>query len=186
MKELKQALKLSFILLIIFGGLYPLAIWLAGRAMPTNAEGLPIQVNGKTVGYKNIGQQFTEDKYFWGRPSAVAYNASSSGGSNLGPSNPEYIALVKSRLDTFVIHNPGVKVAEVPIDLLTASGSGLDPHISPKAARIQLGRIARIRQIPIERLTSIVESHIETPFLGLFGVARVNVLDLNIALDTLR
>lgn len=147
---------------------------------------MPIVKNGKTIGYENIGQKFTDDKYFWGRPSAVDYNAASAGASNLGPTNPALKDAIKARIDTFIVHNPGVKASDIPIDLVTASGSGLDPHISPDAARIQIARVAKTRNLSEERVKSLVEEHIEKPSMGFFGMEQVNVLKLNLALDELK
>jgi potassium-transporting ATPase KdpC subunit len=186
MKQFTSALRLTIVLIVFFGLCYPLFIWAIGRLMPNASEGLPIEKNGKIVGYENIGQNFTDDKYFWGRPSAVNYNAASTGGSNLGPSNPALRNAVQARVDTFLVHNPGIKASDIPIDLVTTSGSGLDPHISPEAARIQIARIARVRGITAERLQSLVESHIERPTMGIFGISRVNALRLNLALDELK
>lgn len=184
MKAFTKALRLTIILIVFFGLCYPLFIWAIGRAIPSGAEGLPIEKAGKIVGYTNIGQKFTDDKYFWGRPSAVEYNAASAGGSNQGPTNPDHIAAVKARLDSFIVHNPGVSAADIPSDLLTASGSGLDPHISPAAARIQIARVARIRGLDAAKLRALVDDHVEKPYLGFFGPERVNVLELNLALDS--
>jgi K+-transporting ATPase ATPase C chain len=133
-----------------------------------------------------IGQKFTDDKYFWSRPSAVDYNAASSCGSNKGPSNPDYLAVVQARLDTFLLHNPEVMKADVPAELVTASGSGLDPDLSPKAAAVQIARIAKLRNISEEKVTALVNSNIQKPLLGLFGPSKINVLKLNIELDNLK
>src|SRR5690349_17494829 len=146
-KNLLISLKLTAVLIILLAGLYPLAVSLIGKAAPGGGDGETISVNGRVVGYEKIGQKFTEDKYFWGRPSAVDYNAAGSAGSNKGPSNPDYLAVVQARIDTFLVHNPGIKKDEIPADLVTASGSGLDPHISPQAAIVQIDRIAKIRHI---------------------------------------
>ena len=135
------------------------------------------------MGYENVGQKFTDDKYFQGRPSAVDYNAAGSGGSNKGPSNPDYLQIVKDRIDTFLVHNPGVKKEEIPADLVTASGSGLDPHISPAAAYVQVKRIASIRALQEDKVKELVNSQIEQPILG---PSVVNVLKINIALDNLK
>jgi len=186
MKEFSRALRLTIILIVFFGVGYPLFIWAIGRIMSNNAEGMPIVKNGKTIGYENIGQKFTDDKYFWGRPSAVDYNAASAGASNLGPTNPALKDAIKARIDTFIVHNPGVKASDIPIDLVTASGSGLDPHISPDAARIQIARVAKTRNLSEERVKSLVEEHIEKPSMGFFGMEQVNVLKLNLALDELK
>jgi K+-transporting ATPase ATPase C chain len=179
----KQSLVLTLILIVLFAFAYPLLI--AGIAMlaPGGGDGVAIEKNGKVVGYANIGQSFTEDKYFNGRPSAAGYNAAGSSGSNKGPTNPDYLKTVQERIDTFLIHNPGVQKKDIPSDLVTASGSGLDPDISPKAALIQVARISKIRNVPEEKLKALVDKHIEKPLLGLFGPEKVNVLKLNLALD---
>jgi K+-transporting ATPase ATPase C chain len=186
MKEFSKAIRLTVVLIIFFGVCYPLFIWAIGRLMPSASEGLPIEKNGKLLGYENIGQKFTDDKYFWGRPSAVDYNAASTGGSNQGPTNPAHLEAVKARIDTFLVHNPGVKTTDIPADLVTASGGGLDPHISPQAAIIQVARIAKVRGISEEKISSLVRSNIEEPYLGFFGTRRINVLKLNLALDELK
>lgn len=121
--------------------------------------------------------------YFHGRPFAVNYNAAGSGGSNKGPSNPDYLAQVQARIDTFLAHNPGVKKSEVPVDLVTASGSGLDPDISLQAERIQVPRIARERNMDENKLFELIEKTKETPLPGIPGPEKINVLKLNIALN---
>src|SRR5215467_6244678 len=136
-KYLLTSLKLTIVLLIICSVLYPLLIAAVGKLTPGGGNGKTITVNGKVVGYELIGQKFTEDKYFWSRPSAVDFNAAGSAGSNKGPSNPDYLKIVQDRIDTFLVHNPGIKKEEIPADLVTASGSGLDPHISPASAWVQ-------------------------------------------------
>jgi K+-transporting ATPase ATPase C chain len=133
----------------------------------------------------NVGQAFTTDKYFWSRPSAVDYNAAGSGGSNKGPSNPDHLAEVQSRIDTFLVHDPGINKSEIPSDLVTASGSGLDPHISVAAAKVQVKRIATVRNVSESDLQHLIERNTEKPLLGLFGTERINVLKLNISLDDL-
>jgi K+-transporting ATPase ATPase C chain len=153
---------------------------------PNHGDGATVSVNGKIVGYSLIGQSFTNDKYFIGRPSAVNYNAAGSGGSNKGPSNPEYLATVQQRIDTFLVHNPTVKKEEIPAELVTASGSGQDPDISPKGALVQVSRIAKTRNISEEKITALVNEHIQSPVFGIFGTSRVNVLQLNIDLDKLK
>ena len=180
------SLKLTLVLLIITAGLYPLLITVVGKAAPGSGKGETLSVNGKVVGYERVGQKFTKDKYFWGRPSAVDYNAAGSAGSNKGPSNPDYLGVVQARIDTFMMHNPGIEKSQIPADLVTASGSGLDPDISPEAAQIQVARIARVRGIGIDKLEALVHEHTESPFLGMFGPKRVHVLKLNIALDELK
>ena len=176
------SLRLTGVMLVICCILYPLLVALVGKAAPGGGNGEKLMVNGKVVGYRLIGQQFTEDRYFWGRPSAVNYNASGSGGSNKGPSNPEYLQTVQARIDSFLAHNPGIRRSEIPADLVTASGSGLDPDISPAAASVQVKRVAHLRNIPEEELLQLVNQHIRKP---LFGPAHINVLELNISLDEL-
>src|SRR6187397_2420012 len=141
-------LKITFVTVILFGVLYPLFITgIAKMVAPNGGRGEEILVNGKVVGFELIGQKFDDDKYFNSRPSAVDYNAAGTGGSNKGPTNPDYLAQVQARIDTFLIHNPGVEKSQIPVDLITASGGGLDPHISPEAARVQIARIAKVRNI---------------------------------------
>ncbi len=180
------SLKLTAVLIILCSVLYPLLIAGIAKTAPGGGNGETVSVNGKVVGYANIGQKFTADKYFWSRPSAVNYNAAGSGGSNKGPSNPDYLKDVHARIDSFMVHNPGVVKAEIPADLVTASGSGLDPDISPKSAYIQVARIAKVRNISIEKINALIEKQIEKPLLGMFGPEKVNVLKLNAALDQLK
>jgi K+-transporting ATPase ATPase C chain len=170
---------------VVFIGLYTLLILGIAQAAPNKGNGETIAVNGKIVGYALEGQNFTQDKYFWSRPSAVGYNAAGSGGSNKGPSNPDYLKQVQDRLDTFLVHNPGINKNEVPAELATASGSGLDPDLSPAGVRVQVKRIAATRKIDESKINALVEQHIQAPFLGIFGTSKVNVLRLNIALDEL-
>ena len=184
MKSLRNVLGLHFSTLILFGLLFPLVIWGIGQLFPQPANGFPIYKNGKLIGYENIGQKFTDAEYFWGRPSAVDYNAASTGGSNKGPTNPDYLKQVQDRIDTLLKYNPEIKKSDIPSDLVTASGGGLDPHISPQAAFIQIPRIANERKLDRTSLRKLVEDHIESPLFGIFGPKRVNVLKLNLALDT--
>jgi K+-transporting ATPase ATPase C chain len=186
MKNILKDIKLNFATLILFGLVFPLLIWVIGLLFPNQANGLPIYKNGELIGFENIGQKFYSDKYFWGRPSAVDYNAAATGGSNKGPTNPDYLAEVETRIQNFLDKNPEVKRSEIPSDLVTASGGGLDPHISPQAAFIQISRIANDRSIDRKTLKKLVEENIESPFLGMFGPERVNVLKLNLALDELK
>lgn len=185
--NLFSAIRLTLVCIIFFSGVYSAIVWgMALAIAPNGGKGETVQVNGKTVGYALIGQKFTDDKYFWSRPSSVDYNAASSCGSNKGPSNPDYLALVQERLDTFMAHNPKIAKHDVPAELITASGSGLDPDLSPKAALVQVERIAKIRNISSEKLVALVNEQTQIPVLGLMGTARVNVLQLNIALDNLK
>jgi K+-transporting ATPase ATPase C chain len=156
------------------------------RLAPFGGKGETISINGKIVGYANIGQRFTEDKYFQGRPSAVDYNAAGSAGSNKGPSNSDYLKTVQDRIDTFLVHNPGVKKEQIPADMVTASGSGLDPDISPAGAYVQVRRVANTRGFSEAEVKELVDAHIEKPFLELLGPSKVNVLKLNVALDALK
>lgn len=185
-KYVWPSVKLTLVFIIICAVLYPLLIALVAKAAPGGGKGETVSVNGKVVGYVNIGQKFTEDKYFWSRPSAVDYNAAGSAGSNKGPTNPDYLKLVQDRTDTFLVHNPGVKKAAIPAELVTASGSGLDPDLSPVAAKVQVKRIAAVRKLMEERVMLLVDKQTEHPLLGMFGPAKVNVLKLNIELDKLK
>jgi K+-transporting ATPase ATPase C chain len=177
------AIRLTIVLIILIAVVYPLLVAGIARLAPGGGAGETITVNGKVVGYARIGQKFTEDRYFNGRPSAVDYNAAGSAGSNKGPSNPDYLATVQARIDTFLVHNPGIPKSDIPAELVTASGSGLDPNLSPDAAKIQIARIANVRNLPADRLNKLVDDCTEGPLLGLFGPATVNVLRLNVALD---
>jgi len=159
---------------------------LVGKVAPGGGEGVKVYRNGKVIGYENIAQAFKSDKYFQPRPSAVGYNAAGSGASNKGPTNPDYLKSVQQVTDTFMVHNPGINKADIPAELVTASGSGLDPDLSPEGAKIQVKRVARLRNIPIENLNKLVDAHTEKPLLGIFGPAKVNVLKLNVALDELK
>lgn len=185
--NLFPALKLTLLSIVLFVVIY--ASLIGGAAYfiaPNHGRGEVILKNGKLIGFGNVGQLFSKDEYFWSRPSAVNYNAAGSAGSNKGPSNEEYLLTIQARIDTFMTHNPGVKKHEIPVDMITASGSGLDPHISPQAARIQVSRIARTRKITQEKILTLVDSLTEKPWLGIMGTSRVNVLRLNLALDELR
>lgn len=185
--QIITSLKIAFITLILFGVLYPLLISaIASIIAPNAGRGEEVSVNGKVVGFELIGQKFEDDRYFNGRPSAVDYNAASTGGSNKGPGNPEYLALVQSRIDTLLAHNPSIKKEAIPSDLVTASGGGLDPHISIAAATLQVERIAKIRNIKPEVLTQLIRKNTEGPWLGMFGTSKVHVLHLNIALDQIK
>lgn len=179
------ALKLTLLCVLLFAFVYPLIVLGFAQLAPDKGKVTFVEYKGKVVGAANIGQKFDQDQYFNGRPSAVNYNAAGSGGSNKGTTNPDYLAQVQARIDTFLVHNPTVPKAEIPSELVTASGSGLDPHISPKAALVQVDRIAKIRNISKEKLIALVNTQIEKPLLGLFGTEKVNVLKLNIALEAL-
>jgi len=180
-----SGIKLTALCLVFFSVIYTMFILGIAQITPNSGKGEIIEVNGKKQ-YANIGQSFTDLKYFNSRPSAVNYNAAGSGGSNKGPSNPEYLAEVQKRIDTFLIQNPEIKKSEIPADLVTASGSGLDPNISVQAAKVQIKRIAKIRNIEQEKLVQLISKNTENPLLGIFGPEKINVLKLNIALDKLK
>ena len=195
LKEIRPAIVLLVALTAITGLIYPLAMTgIAGTIFPYQAQGSLIEKDGKVVGSALIGQAFADDKYFHGRPSATntpdpkdptktvdaPYNAANSGGSNLGPTNKALIERVKGDVEKLKQENPS---APVPIDLVTTTGSGLDPHISPAGALFQVPRIAKARNMPEDRLRQLVNDNIEGRFLGLLGEPRVNVLALNLALD---
>lgn len=185
-KYLLPSLKLSLVLIIICSVLYPLFIAAVAKVAPGGGKGETVSVNGKVVGYANIGQKFTDDKYFWSRPSAVDYNAAGSAGSNKGPTNPDYLKQVQDRIDTFLVHNPSVRKEQIPSELVTASGSGLDPDLSPEGAYVQVERIAKTRNISAEKIRSLVAQQIQKPLIGVLGPEKVNVLKLNIELDKLK
>lgn len=181
--QIFPALKLTFLCLVLFTVVYPLSVWAIAQFSPNAGRGEVVEINGRVVGFAKVGQSFTDDKYFNARPSAVTYNAAASGGSNKGPSNPDYLKTVQERIDTFLVHNPSVKKSEIPSELVTASGSGLDPDLSPQGALVQIPRIAKIRNISEEKLRNLVENQVKTPILG---TSTVNVLALNVALDALK
>lgn len=186
---LRPAISLFLLLSAITGIAYPLAVTgIAKLVFPAAAGGSLILKDGKAVGSALIGQNFTEAKYFWGRPSATApqpYNAAASGGSNQGPLNPVLVDAVKGRIDALKAADPDNR-QPLPADLVMASGSGLDPHISPAAAAYQVERVARARQVKTDVVAELVAANTEERQFGLFGDARVNVLKLNLALDALR
>lgn len=172
----------TFLCMLLLSVAYPLLISGIGQLAPGNGKGRTVSYNGKTVGFEQEGQQFTENRYFWGRPSAVNYNGAGSGGSNKGPSNPDYLKEVESRIDTFLVHHPYLNRKEVPAELVTASGSGLDPHISPQAAAVQVKRVSLATGLDEKTVQSLVKKHTDSPLVGTFGPSTVNVLKLNLAL----
>ena len=184
-QHILPAIRLTLVSIVLFAGVYTLVVLAIAQAVPAKGLGEVVTIKGKTVGYALEGQSFTQDKYFWSRPSAVGYNAAGSGGSNKGPSNPDYLQLVQARIDSFLVHNPGVDKASIPAELVTASGSGLDPDLSPAAAEVQVKRIAAVRNISEQQIKELVAKNSKAPFLGLFGTSKVNVLKLNMALDEL-
>jgi K+-transporting ATPase ATPase C chain len=181
-KELLSSIVLTVLCILLFSVVYPGAVWVAAQIGIGRRNGVVVNSNSKQY-YSNIAQRFTEDIYFWSRPSAVDYNAAGSGGSNKGPDNPDYLVSVQQRIDTFLAHNPGISKAQIPSDLVTASGSGLDPHISVQGAVVQALRISKARNIAATEIISMIEKHTEKPLFGLFGPEKVNVLQLNIELD---
>jgi K+-transporting ATPase ATPase C chain len=185
---LRPTLVLFALLSALTGLVYPLMVTGAAQAVfPSQAAGSLVVLDGSTVGSVLIGQNFSDPKHFWGRPSATApmpYNAAASGGSNQGPLNPALTDAVKARIEALRAADPG-NTAPVPVDLVTASASGLDPHISPAAAHYQAARVARLRNLPPDRVAHLIDDHTEGAFLGLLGERRVNVLELNLALDKL-
>jgi K+-transporting ATPase ATPase C chain len=181
-----KSIRLTLVLIVLLCVIYPVFISFAGKLSKGHGDGETISVNGKVVGYANEGQSFTQQKYFWGRPSAVGYNAAGSAGSNKGPSNPDYLKDVASCIDTLLKHHPYLKRSDIPTEMVTASGSGLDPDISPLAASIQVKRVADVRGLTTQQVTDLVAAHTEAPLLGLFGPPKVNVLKLNVALDGLK
>jgi potassium-transporting ATPase KdpC subunit len=186
---LRPALVLFVILTLVCCVVYPLAITGIGHvAFANEAEGSLVARGGQPVGSMLIGQTFSSPRYFWGRPSATSPmpdNATSSGGSNLGPTNPALIDAVKGRIDALKAADPA-NTAPIPVDLVTASGSGLDPEISLAAAYYQAGRIARERKLAVEQVRSLIDAHSQQQYFGFFGEPRVNALALNLALDERR
>lgn len=186
---LRPALVLFVALSVLTGLVYPLAVTGAAQTVfPRQAAGSLVERGGAPVGSALIGQSFSDPKHFWGRPSAtapMAYNAAASGGANLGPLNPALADAVKGRIEALRAADPG-NTLPVPVDLVTASASGLDPHISPAAAYYQGPRVARLRNLTEQQVVYLIDSHSEKPLLGLLGEPRVNVLALNLALDATR
>ena len=189
-KQMGKALKLLVLMTVLTGLVYPLAITgLARLLMPYQADGSLITKDGRIVGSKWIGQNFSSPKYFHGRPSAAGpdgYDGSSSGGSNLGPKNKQLIDSIKVKIDTVRKQNDLNAADPVPADWVTTSGSGLDPDISPSTARLQAKRIAQVRGFDLQTVHTLIESRIQPRQFGLFGEPRVNVLELNLALDAVK
>ncbi len=184
----RPALSLFLALSVVTGVLYPLAVTGVGQAIfPRQAAGSLIARGGRVIGSSLIGQNFDAPKYFWGRPSATSpqpYNGLASGGSNLGPENPALIDAVKARIAALRQADPGNELP-IPVDLVTASASGLDPDISPAAARYQVARVARARGLSTAQVQALVDAHTVGRQWGVFGEPRVNVLGLNLALDAI-
>jgi K+-transporting ATPase ATPase C chain len=193
-KEIGTQLRLSFVFVVVFtvlvGLIYPGVMTLLGQALfPRQAAGSLIVANGKTMGSELIGQPFDDTKYFWSRPSATspqAYNAANSSGSNLGPTNQAQLDAVKGRIDALKKAHPDKADAPVPMDLVTASGSGLDPHISPAAAEYQAARVAKARNLAPAKVEELIAQNTDGRWLGFIGDPGVNVLKLNLALDSIK
>ena len=175
MKNFIKSFRITIAFCIFFSVFYILVLWIfaqfAGRGENGNAE--TVTLNGKVVGAANVGQMFTSD----------GYDATSSAGSNKGPTNEEYLAEVEARVDSFLVHHPYLSRDEVPAEMVTASGSGLDPNITPACAYVQVKRVAEARGMSEDEVKAIVDQAVEKPLLGMFGTAKVNVLKLNVALD---
>ena len=185
MKNLWISIKFTLAMCVVLFVGYVLVLRLvAWVASPNDGEAALVEYNGKVVGAANVGQAFTDSVYFWGRPSNVDYNGGGSGGSNKATTNPEYLAQVEERVDALLAAHPYLSREEVPAEMVTASGSGLDPDISPRGAEVQIRRVAEARGMSVEEVKRIVDSVTEGPWLGLFGTSKVNVLKLNVALDT--
>jgi K+-transporting ATPase ATPase C chain len=182
--EIRRGVRFTIVAITLFGGAYHCALWAIGTiAFPTQAEGSLIRrADGTVVGSRLIAQAFARPEYFHPRPSAVDYSAASTGGTNYGPSNPDQLRVVRERLAA-LMRQEGVAAGQVPSEMVTASGGGLDPHIPPATAALQARRVASARAVPVERIRDLVRAYTEPPTFGLLGRARVNVLELNLALD---
>lgn len=187
MKNLIKSIKLTLVFCVFLSVCYVLVLWAYAQfAAPGEGGNVEtVTLNGKVVGVANVGQRFTQDIYFWGRPSCAGdgYDGTSSAGSNKGVTNESYLKEVEARIDTFLLHHPYLKRAEVPAEMVTASASGLDPDITPACAYVQIKRVATARGWSEEEVKALVESHIERPLFGIFGPSKINVLKLNVALD---
>jgi K+-transporting ATPase ATPase C chain len=184
LREIRQGILFSLVTMALLGGAYPLLLWgIAAVAFRGQAEGsLVRRADGTVVGSRLIAQAFKRPEYFQPRPSGVDYNAASTGGTNFGPSNPDHLKAVRDRLEAIVARD-GVAPGQVPSEMVTASGAGLDPDIPPAAAALQAARVAAARRAPIDRVRTLIDQSTEPPFLGFIGKERVNVLALNLALD---
>lgn len=186
MKNLWISIKITLAMCVLLGVGYVLVLrGVSAIAGPNGGEAETVVLRGKVVGAANVGQAFTDSIYFWGRPSAVDYNGGGSGGSNKGTTNPEYLAEVEQRIADFLAAHPYLSRNEVPSEMVTASGSGLDPDISPRGAQVQVRRVALARGLDTSVVQHLVDSLTQRPWLGLFGTEKVNVLRLNVALEEL-
>jgi K+-transporting ATPase ATPase C chain len=183
-RELKHAVLFTLITMFLLGGVYHVVLWGIGRAaFPSQAEGSLIRrADGTIIGSRLIAQRFSRPEYFQPRPSAVDYNAASSGGTNFGPSNPDHLKAVEERLAAIAAREK-THARQVPSEMVTASGAGLDPHIPPAAAELQAQRVAAARGVALDRVRALITDHTEPPTFGFLGRARVNVLELNLVLD---
>ncbi|MGI6243600.1 MAG: K(+)-transporting ATPase subunit C [Prevotella sp.] len=189
MKRLLKAIRLTVVFCIFLSVFYVLVLWLFAKvAGPNKGNAEVVTLNGRVVGAANVGQKFTDDRYFWGRPSCAGegYDGMRSGGSNKAVSNPEYLHEVKERINVFLQHHPYLKAEDIPAEMVTASGSGLDPDITPKSADIQVRRVAKARAMSEATVRNIVAQCTEKPLFGFMGTGKVNVLKLNVLLDSLR
>ena len=187
MKNLWISVRITLAMCVVLTVGYVLLLRLTSAVVsPNDGEAALVELDGKVVGAANVGQAFTDSVYFWGRPSAVEYNGGGSGGSNKGTNNPEYLSEVESRIEAVMAAHPYLARGDVPSELVTASGSGLDPAISVRGAEVQIRRVAASRGMSEDDVRKIVEASVERPWLGLFGTYKVNVLKLNVALDKVR
>jgi K+-transporting ATPase ATPase C chain len=184
LRDIKQGILFTIVTMVLLGGVYHVVLWGIGQAaFSAQAEGSLIRrSDGTIIGSSLIGQKFTRPGYFQPRPSAVDYNAASTGGSNYGPSNPDHLKLVQERLDA-IVKQESVTAAQVPSEMVTASGGGMDPHIPPNAAELQAARVAASRKADVSRVRELIVAHTDPPTFGFLGRSRVNVLELNLALD---
>jgi K+-transporting ATPase ATPase C chain len=178
-----KSIRITLVFCVIFS-VFVVVLYAFAHTFTSNKGQVEVvSLNGKIVGADNVGQLFRKNIYFWGRPSAANYQGDASSGSNKGPTNAAYLKDVKCRIDTFQLKHPYLKRSEVPAEMVTSSGSGLDPDISPESAFVQVKRVAKARGMSEESVKSIVDKQIQKPLWGLFGPAKVNVLKLNVALE---
>ncbi|MEG1555870.1 MAG: K(+)-transporting ATPase subunit C, partial [Bacteroidales bacterium] len=179
MKTIWKSIKMTVIISLFLGLFYVAVLWVFAQCTtPDKGNVEVVTINGQIVGAANVGQKFTQDIYFWGRPSCAGngYNGTDSHGSNKGPTDSVYLNEVETRIDTFLMHHPYLQRNEVPAEMITASGSGLDPDITPVCAYVQVKRVAAARGMSENQVQAIVDEHIQKPFLGLFGPYKINVL----------